>query len=188
MANSYNSNPVLLTTAMPGASITGITVSGGVATASTSTTPTANQLVSLSGFAATAYNNLFQVLTVVTNVSFTFVAPSGAGTASTGTWSLGWRGAQTLNTGFQPSTAQQISGPVTRQWGINVTKIIWTGMTAQGHTFSITDPRDGTVLEQGVAGAELVDQVYDYTGRMGQWRDFWLGQISSGTLLIHYRD
>jgi hypothetical protein len=101
----------------------------------------------------------------------------------------GWRSLQTLNTGNLPSNAQQVSGAVTRQWGINVTKVSWTGMTAQGHTFSIVDPNNtAVILLQGTAGAELVDQEYDFTGRMGQWRDFEVSTLTSGTLLIWYRD
>lgn len=100
----------------------------------------------------------------------------------------GWRSLQTLNVGNQPSNAQQVSGRVTRQQGINVTNVTWTGMTAAGHTFVIVDSNDGTVLWQGQAGAELVDQVYDFVGRMGQWRDFKVTTIQSGTLLITYRD
>lgn len=99
----------------------------------------------------------------------------------------GWRALQTLNPGNQPATAQQLSGPVTRQQGIRVSQVVWTGMTAQAHTFSILDPNDSTILLTGVAGASLVDQIYPFNDAPMQWRDFKLSQITSGIILIWYR-
>ena len=99
----------------------------------------------------------------------------------------GWRALQTLNTGNLPANAQQVSGSVTRQWGIEVVKVQWTGMTAAGHTFSIIDPNDSTILLQGQAGTTLTDQLYDLAGNASKWRDFKLSQISSGILFIWYR-
>lgn len=105
----------------------------------------------------------------------------------TTTMASGWRALQTLNTGNLPANAQQTSGAVTRQWGIQITKVQWSGMTAAGHTFTIVDPNDSTNLLQGQAGTALVDQEYDFESSAGKWRDFKLTHIDSGTLLLWYR-
>lgn len=84
----------------------------------------------------------------------------------------GWRALQTL---------------ATKQIGIRPTRVLWTGMAATGHTFSIVDPNDGTVLLQGQAGNTLTDQEYFTDSFAATWRDFKLSQISSGNLLVWYR-
>jgi len=90
----------------------------------------------------------------------------------------GWRSLQTLNTGTIPGYTS------VRQWGIRIIQVIWTGMTAAGHTFSIQDPLSGVILLQGQAGTTLADQLYDTSKYQANWRDFQLTQISSGTLQI----
>lgn len=105
----------------------------------------------------------------------------------TATMASGWRALQTLNTGNQPVTLQQVSGAVTRQLGITVSQVVWTGMTAQAHTFSIIDPNDSTILLQGTAGSALTDQFYAFNDAAIPWRDFKVSQLSSGTIMIWYR-
>jgi hypothetical protein len=62
--------------------------------------------------------------------------------------SSGWRAAQTLNVGNLPTNAQQTSGPVSRQWGIQVYKIALIAISASpsAATILVTDPQSGTVL------------------------------------------
>lgn len=98
----------------------------------------------------------------------------------------GWRSLQTRNVGNLPANAQQTSGVVTRQWGINVTAVIWTGATTAAHTFNVVDPNDGTVLLAGVAGTTLVDAEYTFD-IVAPWRDFKVTQISSGRLFFWFR-
>lgn len=106
----------------------------------------------------------------------------------------GWRGLQTLNAGNLPSTAQQNSGAVTRQWGIQVTKIqvVSAGVTAAA-TVSVVDPNDSTTLftygvaaAAGAAGTLLMNQ--DLTTAM-KWRDFKVTGLTTGVvkLYIWYR-
>jgi hypothetical protein len=92
-----------------------------------------------------------------------------------------WRATQTLNTGTLPGTT------FPAQPGIRVTKILWTGMTAQTHQIIIVEPKSGITLFNAQAGGELADQEYDYTNQAANWRDFQLTQIDSGKLYIWYR-
>lgn len=187
MANSYNTNPIVINTVMANTAVSSISIANGVATALTGTTPAVGAYVSLNGFANTAYNNTWLVTAAVTNTSFSFIPYlSGIGTGSTGNWCIGWRGAQTLNVGYIPSNAQQVSGPVPRQTGLFVEGVLWTGATATGHTFSIVDPTSGTVLLAGVAGTTLIDVQYIFDNAIN-WRDFAITQLSSGSVYVWYR-
>jgi hypothetical protein len=105
----------------------------------------------------------------------------------TATMGSGWKSLQTLNTGTIPANAQQSSGTVLAQPGIRPTRVLWTGATAQGHTFVIESPTDSIVLLQGQAGSTLADVEYFQDSFAATWKDFQLTQISSGTLLIWYR-
>lgn len=84
----------------------------------------------------------------------------------------GWRASQTLNT---------------KQNGIIVTRVIWTGMSAAGHTFSIVLPSDNTILLTDTAGSTLSSVEYFNDPSGASWYDFKLSAISSGKLLIWYR-
>lgn len=99
----------------------------------------------------------------------------------------GWKGLQTLNTGNLPSTAQQFSGAVVRQPGLRVFKVEWDGATTIGHTFSIIDPNDNTILLNGTANAASQDIQYDFTENPAHWRDFKVTTLASGILYIWYR-
>ena len=83
----------------------------------------------------------------------------------------GFRALQTLNTG---------------QWGFRVAKVVWTGATAQGHTFVIVEPKSSAVLLQGQADADLADVCYDFDIPQA-WRDFKVTTLASGILQIWYR-
>jgi hypothetical protein len=93
----------------------------------------------------------------------------------------GWRSLQTLNTGNLPSVQNQPPlGPVTRQWGLHVFRII---ITAQATTLvtgviTVSDPNDNTVLFQtgitNTAAASIGGIIYD-SGMIRpafDWRDF----------------
>ena len=90
----------------------------------------------------------------------------------------GWKSLQTLV-------------PAGQAQGLRVSKIIWTGRTVSAtNSFQIVDPNDGTVLAQGssVDGASPVsDLQYDFEQNMPAWHDFKVGTLSSGTLLIYFR-
>lgn len=90
----------------------------------------------------------------------------------TATMASGWKSLQTLATG---------------QIGIRPTRVLWTGASAAGHTFSIVNPKDSSVLLQGQQGTPLGDIDYFPDAFAATWSDFKLSQISSGTLLIWYR-
>lgn len=96
----------------------------------------------------------------------------------------GWRASQTLNTGNLPATLQN-PGPITRQWGIRVTKIEWTGIAALNHRVIVTDPVDGAVKFQTTAQS-LVDAQFDVVDKGFTWKDFKVSTLDSGVLLIHY--
>jgi hypothetical protein len=90
----------------------------------------------------------------------------------------GWRSLQTLNTGNLPTTAQQLSGAVTRQWGVRVTKIVLesNGTTVAG-VVTVADPNDGTILwNSGVAAAAGATGTIltreDFADHFPAWRDF----------------
>lgn len=90
------------------------------------------------------------------------------------TMASGWKSLQTL-----VNASNAVLG--------RVTKVIWTGMVAAGHQFTIVDPNDSTNLLQGSAGTTLIDQEYDFDNAAAAWRDFQLTRIDSGTLLIWSR-
>ena len=83
----------------------------------------------------------------------------------------GWRSVQTLNT---------------KQWGIQVTKVVWNNPGASA-SFSIVDPTDSTVLLQGNTPASYVgpDPEWDFVDS-AKWRDFKV-TVSAGVLLIYYK-
>ena len=90
----------------------------------------------------------------------------------------GWRSLNTMN------GASAGSG---RNYGFRVESLVWVGPSTAGHTFSIIDPNDSTVLAQGTCGVAGADVSYnDFFSKT--WRDFKVSQISSGKLLIYYRD
>lgn len=97
-----------------------------------------------------------------------------------------WRTLQTLNTGNLPATAQSGSLVTKRQFGINVTKIIWADPVISGNQVIIIAP-DNRVLFSATIEADLDNQDYDFNGLMGQWKDFKVTQIDGGTLYIYYR-
>lgn len=93
----------------------------------------------------------------------------------------GWRALQTLNTGTLPGTT------FSAQPGVQVVKIVWTGIVAQTHKVILVEPNSSIVLFTAVAGSTLADQVYDFSNQAATWRDFKLTQIDSGVLNIWYR-
>jgi len=107
----------------------------------------------------------------------------------------GWRAAQTLNTGNLPSNAQQLSGAITRQWGIQPYKIalLANSATPAAAQILVTDPQSNTVLWEGAntitsatIGQILINQDLLTTLR---WRDFKIVGLtaSSCALLLWYR-
>jgi hypothetical protein len=108
----------------------------------------------------------------------------------------GWRAAQTLNVGNLPTNAQQNSGAVTRQWGIQVYKIalIANATTLVAGQITVSDPKDNTVLWSASnivttgqqIGEILVNQDLNTTMK---WRDFKVVGLtaSSCALMIWYR-
>lgn len=105
----------------------------------------------------------------------------------------GWRSQQTLNTGNLPSTIQQLSGAVTRQWGIKVTKVeLHTNGTTVAGAVTIADPNDSTVLYtyNVPAGATAgIINTQDFWGRLSEWRDFKVTGLTATVtkVLIFYR-
>ena len=99
----------------------------------------------------------------------------------------GWRSLQTLNTGNLPTTLQQLSGAVTRQWGIRVFKVVWKNPGASA-SFSIVDPKDSTILLDDTTPGSYAgpSPFYDFGEHPATWRDFQV-TISAGTLEIWYR-
>lgn len=97
----------------------------------------------------------------------------------------GWRSLQTLNVGNLPSNLQQISGPVSRQWGIQVVELLWNNPGPNAAVL-VTDPNDGTVLAAGDTPAAFAGSDPDVALLRRTWRDFKV-TISGGTLYIFYR-
>lgn len=97
----------------------------------------------------------------------------------------GWRSLQTLNVGNLPTTLQQTSGPVTRQWGIQVMELVWNNPGA-GASVLVVDPIDNTVLASMDTPAGFTGADIDITPTRRTWRDFKI-TISGGSLQIHYR-
>jgi len=97
----------------------------------------------------------------------------------------GWRSLQTLNVGNLPSNIQQTSGPVTRQWGIQVVELVWNS-PPPGGAVMVTDPNDGTILALADVPAAYAGGDIDVTPISRKWRDFKV-TISGGNLLIYYR-
>ena len=66
-----------------------------------------------------------------------------------------------------------------------IEKIYWYNPITAGDTVSITDPNTGNILLN--LRCEVVDQsqVVDWTAKPKRWRNFIVGQISSGTLYIY---
>lgn len=108
-----------------------------------------------------------------------------------------WRAAQTLNTANLPSNAQQLSGTVTAQWGIRVTKIqvIAANTTPIVGLVTVLDPNDSTLLYEyynstttaGVGQVLYDSSTFDSTLT---WRDFKVTGATAAkvALLIWYRD
>ena len=101
-----------------------------------------------------------------------------------------WRGDQTLNTGNLPSTNQQYSGAVTRQWGFRVSKIaiVATGAVTGG-TVVIVDPKDSTELFRAnyptaASAAAFTPQEYDFEAMSVAWRDFALTGITGNNVAV----
>ncbi len=101
-----------------------------------------------------------------------------------------WRALQTLNTGNLPSTNQQFSGVVTRQWGFRVSKITLTATGAiTTTTVQILDPNDSTILftadvPTAASAGVFVPMVYDFESMNVAWRDFKTTGISTGVNLL----
>jgi hypothetical protein len=105
----------------------------------------------------------------------------------------GWRSLQTLNTGNLPTTAQQLSGAVTRQWGIHVPKLVlMTNGTTVAGTVTISDPNDSTVLWTSPVAAGVTAGIIkseDWSEAWASWRDFKVTGVTATVtkLLIWYR-
>lgn len=97
------------------------------------------------------------------------------------TYTGGWRGKQTLNTGTTPGYT------FPAQFGIRVFKVIWMSPGASA-SFSVTDPNDSTILLEDATPASFAGSSpeYDFENAAASWRDFNV-TISAGTLLIYYR-
>lgn len=98
--------------------------------------------------------------------------------------SHGWRSQQTLNTGNLPSNAQQTSGAVTRQWGIQVTQLVITAQAQGTATVAgdiiVQDPQNNNVLFQvGVGAAMLAPVIIPFALSSGKWRDFYVTGVTT---------
>lgn len=84
----------------------------------------------------------------------------------------GWKAAQTLNTGNLPTTIQN-PGPIPRQFGIRVSKVLLTanGTTVAG-TVLIADPNDSTVLLSIPVTTTQAPIEIDFAEHLASWRDF----------------
>lgn len=102
----------------------------------------------------------------------------------------GWRAAQTLNTGNLPTNAQQLSGAVTRQWGIQVTQIkIVANTTTVAGQLTFIDPNDSTVIYPPVAitagstvGTVMFSDIFTHPLK---WRDFKITGQTAAKVTIH---
>jgi hypothetical protein len=66
-----------------------------------------------------------------------------------------------------------------------IEKVIWETPANIGDTVQITDPDTGNVLLPMTCEAANISQVFDWTAKPKRWRDFIVGQISSGTLYVY---
>jgi hypothetical protein len=66
-----------------------------------------------------------------------------------------------------------------------IEKVYWMTPVTIGDTVSITDPDTGNVLLNLRCEVAGQSQIIDWTAKPKRWRDFIVGQISSGTLWIY---
>ena len=102
----------------------------------------------------------------------------------------GWRALQTLNTGNLPANAQQVSGAVARQWGVQVIKVSLILVGAQGAgTVLVSDPNDSAILLKiPITASGAFTNEFDFVNA-AKWRDFKVtGLTATGTAMqIWYR-
>lgn len=101
----------------------------------------------------------------------------------------GWRSLQQMNVGNIPSTAQQVSGSVTRQWGFWVKKLSLTAGSAPATgTLLIVDPNDATVLYKAAYPSMTEGESVDFEIMNAAWRDFKVTGITAAAVVqIWYR-
>jgi hypothetical protein len=66
-----------------------------------------------------------------------------------------------------------------------VEKVYWMTPVTLGDTVSITDPDTGNILLQLRCEVAGQSQIVDWSAKPKRWRDFIVGQISSGNLEIY---